>query len=363
MSVPLRLYRLLLKLYPASFREPTDRPLERQFKDEYAEVQALRAGCNSGCARWWISRAPCRSNSCARSVKTCGTRFGTGGQSQSIPRSPSSCWPSPSVPTPGSSASWTLCSSGRCRFMRPNGWRRCGCSPSGTDIESSAFHKWRQENAYLADAVSFTSVEVNLDGVGRVRSHATDGNLVERSSRCSAFSRLSVVALRPTTRRTGPCLGRDHQSRILAAAVWPRHPSHRFIGSHQRRPSDNHRCCPSRVRLPDHDGKSGRRPCGTFLVFPRPASRFAWSSAACAPSSRGGRRERHSRSRYRVGRRQGGWRWANHRGSRRSASRLAGPLRQASFVLMAGVSPPAASSPAPTSPTCCWRGPWHARRS
>ena len=40
-----RLYRLLLKLYPARFREEFGAPLERQFADEYrdAETAAGRA--------------------------------------------------------------------------------------------------------------------------------------------------------------------------------------------------------------------------------------------------------------------------------------------------------------------------------
>jgi predicted permease len=39
MPLSLRVYRLLLKLYPASFRENYASPLQRQFKDEYAEAR------------------------------------------------------------------------------------------------------------------------------------------------------------------------------------------------------------------------------------------------------------------------------------------------------------------------------------
>ena len=43
MADPRRIYRLLLKLYPARFREEYAEPLERQFWDEYREAQGPRA--------------------------------------------------------------------------------------------------------------------------------------------------------------------------------------------------------------------------------------------------------------------------------------------------------------------------------
>ena len=38
-----RLYRWLLKLYPAGFREEYQTPMERQFRDEYREAEGLAA--------------------------------------------------------------------------------------------------------------------------------------------------------------------------------------------------------------------------------------------------------------------------------------------------------------------------------
>lgn len=38
----IRLYRWLLRLYPAGFREQYGVPMHRQFQDEYAEVQNVR---------------------------------------------------------------------------------------------------------------------------------------------------------------------------------------------------------------------------------------------------------------------------------------------------------------------------------
>jgi predicted permease len=43
MADPKSIYRLLLKLYPAHFREEYERPLERQFWDEYNEIQGTWA--------------------------------------------------------------------------------------------------------------------------------------------------------------------------------------------------------------------------------------------------------------------------------------------------------------------------------
>src|SRR5947209_19349436 len=45
-----RLYRLLLKLYPARFREEFAEPLERQFQDDYRDAQGPRAK-----AWFWMS--------------------------------------------------------------------------------------------------------------------------------------------------------------------------------------------------------------------------------------------------------------------------------------------------------------------
>ena len=39
----MKLYRLLLSLYPARFREEYARPLEQQFRDDYREAQNFGA--------------------------------------------------------------------------------------------------------------------------------------------------------------------------------------------------------------------------------------------------------------------------------------------------------------------------------
>jgi hypothetical protein len=41
-----RLYRWLLKLYPAGFREEYQTPMERQFRDEYREAEGPAARTN-----------------------------------------------------------------------------------------------------------------------------------------------------------------------------------------------------------------------------------------------------------------------------------------------------------------------------
>ena len=38
-----KLYRTILKLYPARFREEYGKPLEQQFSDEYSEAEGNRA--------------------------------------------------------------------------------------------------------------------------------------------------------------------------------------------------------------------------------------------------------------------------------------------------------------------------------
>ena len=41
MTDPKQIYRFLLKLYPARFREEYEAPLERQFRDEYGETRGI----------------------------------------------------------------------------------------------------------------------------------------------------------------------------------------------------------------------------------------------------------------------------------------------------------------------------------
>ena len=43
MTDPLKLYRFLLKFYPARFREEYGMPLEQQFSDEYREAGGVLA--------------------------------------------------------------------------------------------------------------------------------------------------------------------------------------------------------------------------------------------------------------------------------------------------------------------------------
>ena len=42
MRISLKLYRLLLKIYPARFREDYGAPLQQQFKDDYREAEGAR---------------------------------------------------------------------------------------------------------------------------------------------------------------------------------------------------------------------------------------------------------------------------------------------------------------------------------
>ena len=58
MRISLKLYRLLLKIYPAGFREDYGVPLQQQFKDDYREAGAHGIGSAYGRGRSSTSRAP-----------------------------------------------------------------------------------------------------------------------------------------------------------------------------------------------------------------------------------------------------------------------------------------------------------------
>jgi putative ABC transport system permease protein len=162
MPVSLRLYRLLLKLYPASFRENYGSPLQRQFKDEYADARSV-----PDLARLW-----------ARTLLDVGRSLPAqlvreiGQDSRHAVR----LWRRRPLQTAFTIAVLAIAIGANTGvfsvlnavllrslpFAEPTrlALMRMSSPPARSAAE---FHAWRQQSRYLADAALYSSLEVNID--------------------------------------------------------------------------------------------------------------------------------------------------------------------------------------------------------
>ena len=157
------MYRLLLKLYPASFRENYSGPLQRQFKDDYAEVQgACRAGYDSG-SRTLLDFARSMPAQFAREIgqdsrhavrlwrrRPVHTAFTLGVLAIAIGANTGVF----SVLNALLLRSLPFADPTRLALLRMS-------SPPARN--AGEFHAWRQQSLYLADAALYSSVEMNVD--------------------------------------------------------------------------------------------------------------------------------------------------------------------------------------------------------
>jgi len=157
----LRVYRLLLKLYPASFREDYHAPLQQQFRDELVEVTGPRA-----LARFWARTlwdfARSMPGQLAREV----------GQDS---RHAFRLWRQRPAPTlfaiavlaiaiGANTGVFSVLNAVLLRslpFTEPD--RLAVLRNFGPPRDG--FHDWRRQSAYLEDATTYHSFEVNLEGV------------------------------------------------------------------------------------------------------------------------------------------------------------------------------------------------------
>ena len=195
------------------------------------------------------SRGRCRRSSRARSRRTHGTRCGSGAGGRCTRRSRSPCWPSRSAPTPASSACSTRCCFARCPFTIRSGWRRCTASGR----RATGFHEWRQQSAYLADAALYDTLDVNVEGVQPGGPAARWRRRRGTSSRCSARGRSQGRASLPARTSPGRNARRRHRPRPLAAALRRRCRRHRLHDPRQRRAADHRRRRAAGLRLSPED--------------------------------------------------------------------------------------------------------------
>ena len=179
MRLSLRAYRVFLKLYPARFREEYGSPLERQFKDEY-----LEAGSASSVARLWLRTLA----DVARSLPVQIARE----VGQDV-RHTLRLWRRRPLHTAFAMAVLTIAIGANTGvfsvlnalllrslpFHQPERLAAMRMFLPGGLGSPKAFHDWRRNSNYAADAFNYTSTEVNLEGVSqaaRVRLTETSWN-------------------------------------------------------------------------------------------------------------------------------------------------------------------------------------------
>jgi len=332
-----RLYRWLLKLYPAGFRDEFGTPLQRQFRDDYREVAGYR-----DLAVLWLGTLA----DLVRSLPLQTAReFGQDARHtlRLWRRRPLHTAFALAVLTIAIGANTGIFSVLNALLLRSLPFHdpdRLASMrfylPTGA-ADHSAFHDWRKHSTYAADAFMFTSNEVNLEGSSEtVRTRLTE----------TSWNFFEMLGARPVWGRGFT----DHEDRPAGEAV-------AVIGHglwHQLHGGDP-AAIGSTIRLngvpftivgiapPGFDYPSGTA-LWTSTVFefqrvPKTAVSF-WSAVARLKSGLSWTQARQSFEAEAFARRPG---------SRTApdASRpaliplreeLAGPVRQASFVLMAGAA-------------------------
>jgi putative ABC transport system permease protein len=171
MRLAKRFYRLLLKLYPAGFREEYSGPLQRQFLDDYAEVRDRREQ-----VRFWLGTVM----DVLRSMPREFARELAQDSQHAIRlwrRKPLSTLFAITMLALAVGANVGVFSVLNSLLLRPLPFnqpdRLASLHNFGPPREE--FHAWRTRSAYLADASTFDTFEVNIEGVhGAARTRLTE---------------------------------------------------------------------------------------------------------------------------------------------------------------------------------------------
>ena len=183
-----RLYRWLLRLYPARFREEYGTPLQRQFRDEYRDV----ASASSALRLWFRTLLDL-----ARSVPVQVAR-----EFSLDARHTLRLWRRRPLHTAFAMAVLTIAIGANTGvfsvlnalllrslpFHQPERLAAMWMFLPGGPSNPKVFHDWRRNSHYAADAFNYTSSEVNLEGV----SQATRIRLTETS-----WNFFNVLGTRP----------------------------------------------------------------------------------------------------------------------------------------------------------------------
>jgi putative ABC transport system permease protein len=212
----LRVYRWLVRLYPAGFRERYRAPLEQQFKDDYSDVRG-----GFGLLRFWghtlIDFAISMPPQFAREIRQDSLHA-----LRIWRRSPLHTAFAVAVLAIAIGANTGVFSVLNALLLRSLPFHEPErlaelhmFSAPGAMRDPSVFHEWRQNSAYLADATTYVSSEVNLEGT---QQHAQRVRLTETASNFfSLFGRQPVLGRAFAS-------GEDAQGRggvaVIAHGLW-----------------------------------------------------------------------------------------------------------------------------------------------
>ena len=170
-----RLYRVLLRLYPAGFRERYGVPLQRDFADEYSDVRTRR-----DLARfWWRTLLDF-----ARSMPVQAARE-LGQDSRHAlrlwRRRPAHSFFAIAVLAIATGANTGVFSVVNAVLLRTLAFHEPDrlAMLQNFSAPRNEFHEWRQRSAYLTDAASYTTWDANVEGferAGRLRLAETSWN-------------------------------------------------------------------------------------------------------------------------------------------------------------------------------------------
>src|SRR5579884_1476828 len=210
MRMSLKLYRLLLKLYPASFRENYEGPLERDFQDEYAQTTGAAAivGLWMRTALDVAASAPPQIfreflQDARHALRVWGKR----------PVHTAFAIAALAIGIGANTGVFSVLNALLLRslpFREPDRLAALPMfSPTPLTGHVAEFHAWRTHSRYLEDAARFNSSEVNLDG-------AHEGMRVRLTETSSNF--FSLLGCRPPWGR-GFAPGEDTPGRDGVAVI------------------------------------------------------------------------------------------------------------------------------------------------
>jgi putative ABC transport system permease protein len=208
----LRLYRWLLKLYPTGFRDQYGTPMQREFQDEYAEVQGRR-----DLLRFWARTVGDIARSAPRQFAA---------EIAQDARFAVRLWRRRPLHTLFAVAALALAigaSAGVFSVVNALLVRSLPFSDPERLAQlhmfgppRSEFHEWRQKSAYLADAAMYDSLDVNVEAGGQTsRMRLTE----------TSWNFFSLLGSRPVSGRVF-LPGEDDPGRgdvaVIAQGAWQR---------------------------------------------------------------------------------------------------------------------------------------------
>jgi putative ABC transport system permease protein len=157
----LRLYRLLVKLYPAGFREEYRVPLERQFRDDLAEVRGP-----GGTARFWLATLLDFARTVPRQLAREVTQDGRHAL-RLWRRRPLASTFAVAILSIAIGANTGVFSVINALLLRSLPFR----APARLAVLGNfgpardTFHTWQRQSAYLEEAATYDTLDVNVEGI------------------------------------------------------------------------------------------------------------------------------------------------------------------------------------------------------